>query len=426
MFAGMRHHASRMTSSADQRPLSATDRLAGLLARPEALAGFVLTTLAFTAYWITGPTTAGGDSFVPLADAFLHGRLSIPVDRPWLELIPVGDGSGAQYSPFPPVPAVVLVPFVALTGMLGVGELSSNLTCSLVGAANVGLAYWLLGSIGVAFRPRQVLTVGFAFTTHWWVAGMAGTHLWAQTVAVLFLLLALHLAVRRRWPALAGVLLGLAAGSRLPTGLALPLLIGFYADRWRPTRAHLWLLGGLAAPALLIGWYNLARFGSPFDFGYARIPSGDTGVVTDEPWFRHGIVSPLYIPRHLYAILLQSFDWVDNAPFLRPSYTGLSLTLSAPFLFWSARAWLVRHREPLVPLAFASVLLVLLPDVMHGSWGFAQFGYRFVLDAVPLLLLLLGWAYRDRASWSLLAAVALGVAVHAYGIYMINVAEFVA
>jgi hypothetical protein len=148
-------------------------------------------------------------------------------------------------------------------------------------------------------------------------------------------------------------------------------------------------------------------------------------VVTDEPWFRHGLVSPLYIPRHLFAIGLQSFEWVEAFPFLRPNYTGLALTLSAPFLFWSARAWSVRQREPLVPLAIASVLLILLPDLMHGSWGFAQFGYRFVLDAVPVLMLLLGWAYRDRASWSLVAAVSVGVAVHAYGIYAINVLGFV-
>jgi hypothetical protein len=250
---------------------------------------------------------------------------------------------------------------------------------------------------------------------------MAGTHHWAQTVGVLFTLLALHVAVGRRWPMLAGLLLGLAAGSRLPMGLALPLLLAFYGIRWRPTRAHVLLLAGLALPALLIAAYNVARFSSPLDFGYARIPSGETGLVTDEPWFRHGLVSPLYIPRHLYAMLLQSFEWVDAAPFLRPSITGLSLTLSAPFLFFAARAWSVRARQRLVPVALLSVGLILLPDVMHGSWGFAQFGYRFALDAVPVLMLLLGWAYRDRASPWLTAAVVLGIAVHAYGIYVINV-----
>jgi hypothetical protein len=414
--------------TAASEPIAATSprrSLAEAIADPVVLAGIVITLLAFAAYWFTGPANTP-DSFVPLADAFAHGRLSISVDRPWLELVPVNDGSGAQYSPFPPVPAVILVPIVMLTQALGMGELDPSIYAAVLGAANVALVYLLLARIGVAFRPRQLLTVGFAFTSHWWVAGMAGTHHWAQVVAVFFLLLALLIGLSRRWPILAGLCLALAAGSRLPVAFSLPLFLALYADRWRPTPAHPWLLAGIAVPALLIAAYNVARFGSPLDFGYAHIPSGDTGIVTDEPWFRYGLVSPLYIPRHLYAILLQSFDWRDQFPYLAPNFTGLSLTLSAPFYFWSANAWRVRALQPLVPVALLSAGLVMLPDVMHGSWGFAQFGYRFILDTAPLLVLLLGWAYRERATPSLIAAVAVGVAVHAYGIYAINVLQFTA
>ena len=390
-------------------------------AQPEHAIGIGLALLALAVYWFTGPSGAGGDQFVPLADAFLHGRLSIPADRPWMELVPVPGGSGAQYSPFPPVPALTLMPVVALLSLLpGVGELSGNVMSAVVGAVNVALAWYLLAAIGVRLQPRLVIVIGFAFTTHWWVAGMGGTHHYAQVVATLFLLLALNLAVRRRLPALVGLTLGLAAGSRLPTGLALPLLLAFFADRWRPSRAQAELLLGLAVPALLFAAYNVARFGSAFDAGYAHIPSGDAGLlVTDEPWFSHGLISPLYIPRQLYAIFIQGPVLVDKFPYLKPSFTGLSLTLSAPFLFWAVKA-----RGPLVAVTWLSIGLVLLPDLMHGSWGFAQLGYRFVLDAVPLLLLLLGWGYRERASWSLVAAVAAGVVVHAWGILVVNLYKF--
>jgi hypothetical protein len=121
------------------------------------------------------------------------------------------------------------------------------------------------------------------------------------------------------------------------------------------------------------------------------------------------------------VIFLDGFQIVGEAPFFRPSLSGASLVLTAPFLFLALLA-----RGRLVPWLWLGVLLVMLPDLMWGSWGFAQFGYRRILDAMPLLLLLLGLAYRHQADWLLRATVIVGVAVHAYGIWAINVLEFVA
>ena len=166
--------------------------------------------------------------------------------------------------------------------------------------------------------------------------------------------------------------------------------------------------------------WNVARFGSPIDFGYAHIPSGETGLITDEPWFSEGLLSVSYIPRHLKVIFLDGFQVVDQAPFLKPSLSGASLVLTAPFLFLATLA-----RGRFVPVLWVSVVLVMLPDLMWGSWGFAQFGYRRILDAMPLLLLLLGLAYRERVDWLARALVVWGIAVHAYGIWVINVLRFV-
>jgi hypothetical protein len=62
---------------------------------------------------------------------------------------------------------------------------------------------------------------------------------------------------------------------------------------------------------------------------------------------------------------------------------------------------------------------------MWGTWGFAQFGYRRILDVMPLLLLLLGIVFRERIGWAGRATIVIGVVVHAYGIFVWNVLGFV-
>ncbi len=405
---------------------TATHRITATRLRPAtvspAMEAGVFGLLALVVYWITGPPAAG-DMWPPLAEAFLAGQLHLAEDRPWLELVP--RAAGGQYVPLPPVPALTLLPVALVTGPgTPWGELNGNVYASVVGAVNVGLAYWLLLGWGVAPSPRRWLTLGFAFTTHWWVAGMAGPHHYAEICAVLFGLGALNLAVRWRSPVAAGLLLGLAAGSRLPAGLALPAVAAIYAHRpeggWHVGREQLLLLDAIALPALALAAYNVARFGSPIDFGYAHIPSGVSGLITDEPWFREGLMSISYVPRHLKVIFLDGMAIVPEAPYFKPNLSGASLILTAPFLFLAVLA-----RARLVPWLWAGVLLVMLPDLLWGSWGFAQFGYRRILDAVPLLLLLLGVAFRDRADWALRTTVAVGIVVHAYGIWVINVLGFV-
>jgi hypothetical protein len=397
----------------------AADLLAdrGGLVTPVAIAS-----LAAILYLWTVSERVALDSFLPLADGFLHGRLYIDQPMPWLELVPRPEGG--FYPPFPPMPAVVLVPFVALFG----SGFDQGIATALFGGANVALLWLLLRRAGVTSTSAGWLTAAFGVgSVHWWAAGTGTVWLHAHVVAVFFALLSLHLAIRRRWPLLAGLLLGCAAASRLPVGLTLPLYLALFMDLrvppWvrRPTAAQLrsggLLVLGLAIPAAAVAAYNVARFGSPFDFGYTRIPG-----VLDEPWYARGILAIEYIPRHLHLIFMRGFDYVDAFPWFRPNWSGASLVLTMPILLWLVTA---RSVTPLIAYGWIAIGLGLLPDLLHGAPGFAQFGYRFVLDVLPIMLLMLGWVMRERISVEARIAIAIGIAVNAYGVWAVTVVNFV-
>src|SRR5438876_433068 len=161
--------------------------------------------------------------------------------------------------------------------------------------------------------------------------------------------------------------------------------------------------------------YDLMRWGSVTDAGYARLAEGDF-------FFDHGLFSLAYLPRHLYAIVMEPPDLVPNVwYFLRPRFIGMSLFLTTPaFLFVFAGLQDVRRSVAVAAAALAAGL-ALLPDVTHGTVGFAQFGYRFSIDAQPFLVALaLGGdalragVWRSRPSILFLVATGLAILINVY------------
>ena len=130
---------------------------------------------------------------------------------------------------------------------------------------------------------------------------------------------------------------------------------------------------------------------------------------------------PTYIPQGLQA-MLWSWPTIDlsQAPFIRPSLQSDSLLLAAPFLAWSL---LARGRDALA-IGIAAILVITV-DLMHGSVGFAQFGYRFILDATPLLLVLIGMAIPNRTPLLFKIAVIVGAVATGYALWALG-ADFTA
>lgn len=405
----------------------------------EARTGPLLFLATAALYLAVGPWSTA-DSFAPLADAFLHGRLFVTIPLPALEMVP--RAGGGLYSPFPPVPAVVMAPFVAL---LGTTWVDTNWTTAIAGGLSAWLTWSVLLSLGLERSAARWMAVAFAFGSELlYVGATGGQHHWPQVLAVCLTLAAFRLAIDGRWPVAAGLALGLAAGSRLPAVLATPLFLAAWAappggprqvlslssirtvDRAALVRVGRFAIG-MAIPLVAIGWYNAARFGSPFEFGYGLIVNPATGrSVLEEPWYAQGIESLAYVPRNLYAMFFRSFDFVEQAPWLRPNWMGTSVLLTMPALLYLLRA---RLRDPLVAWCLVAAALTLLPDLLHGAVGFAQFGYRFILDALPYLWIALALTLRERLlRGDRLVRVALvaGMVANAYGLIAIWGLGFVA
>lgn len=394
--------------------------LRAVVHHPDLAGGFFFAAVATFVYRFTGSREPENlNYFVRLADAFLHGRIYLLEAPSWLvELVP---RDGHYFVVYPPLPAVLMMPFVAV---FGVG-FAQQVASSIFGGIAVGLAWILFGRFSLTALARTMLTVVFAFgTVLWWTSETGTAWLTSHAAAVMFGTAALILAVDRRWPIVAGLLLGCAMLSRLPVVLGTPFFVAMYAelgwpprwpsDRRQALRRTATFGAGLAAGIAAYFAYNYARWGTPADLGYTLIP----GVLEDPIYVKHGIFAIEYIPRHLYAILLRSWNYVDDPPFLQPSWWGLGLFLTTPLLLWIGRA---RPRDPRVIWAVIAIGLTLVPIVTHGNVGISQFGYRFSLDVQPLLFVVLATVFERGMTRFAMAAAIVSVAINAYAIWAISI-----
>jgi len=357
----------------------------------------------------------GQNHFVYLADAFLHGKLGVSGGGTVLaEIVPF---NGSYYVVYPPMPAVLLLPFVALFGTsFNQGLMSVFLACLAVAAT------WLmLKKTGANGNKAIWLTALFGFGTCFWFTVVVGSAWYIEHVsAVLFLTLAITLALYKKSPFLTGLLLGFAFLSRLPVILSFPfflLLIYEQNSGWKPRlKQATYFVIGLSIIVGVYELYNFGRWGVFSDLGYSLIPG-----IQQDPSFTSGIFSLSYIPRHIYAILFQGPILLNSFPYFKPNWMGLGLFFTTPaFLYIFKGPW-----NKLSKYAALAVICILPILITHGTVGFTQFGYRFSLDFTPFLMLLVAKGMKENLGWQEKALIILSVLVNLWGVVSIIGFNFV-
>ncbi len=448
----------------------------------------MLAVAAFAVYRITF-VDRYYDHFVWQASAFLEGQAGIryPIASTaerfgnWFfqDVLPIGriDGVERGLIPFPPLPALVLVPFVAVSGL----DADDQLVFTVLAAVDVAICWWMIGRLGVSTVVRAATSVFFAFgTVFWYTAQNTTTWYQAHIVAVGLTMLAVGLAlgadddaraaaedaraaaegphpgvpgggIGRRALVIGGII-GLAATARLTIILALPffILVGPGRDG---RRRGLWVALGAAIPVGALLAYNVLSTGQVFHPAYDHLYQLEarvyTGLGYNLDWAAE---DPRYLPQNLGIMLLGTPEFLPqrqrdtlgtmdrplctapgaarglftvDCPLALPRDTGMSVLLTSPAFLLAIPACFDRRRRRIVVAALLAIALVSIANLMHFSQGWVQFGYRFSNDIVPFALVLMAigssWLldHARRRAWAMplmIGLVVVSIAINAWGV----------
>ncbi len=306
-------------------------------------------------------------------------------------------------------PALLLLPLRVLLGSsLAAQWLGAILGGLAVALVDLLLAWWLTavrGSQSGGRGERAAMLALAGLGTGWvWLVPQGEVWMFSQTLATCSLTLALVLTWRRRWLA-AGLAFALAATSRPPVLLALPILLAILWHRWDgwrvpqrwSGRSRLRALALAAVFPAIVGaahlTLNWARFGSPLEVGYRFML---TPPELREPLQAHGPISVTFLGRNVRYLLLQPPVRVTDSdtgqtrfPFLVSDPHGMGVFFVTPaflMVFLTAqRHWRLRG---LLLACWLSLFLVTVPALLYFNTGWVQWGGRYLLDAWPLWLML--------------------------------------
>lgn len=410
--------------------------------------------------------------YVYLAEGWLHGRLDLagpppnendwakvdvlvlrdnrtvkgtyggrggPVDRFYPlrgtpETIPASEivsRSALRYVSFPPFPAVLMLPFVAIWKM----RFNDVLFTALWAALNPVLLFFLLRELSQRGLSRRStadnlwLTVMFGAGSVYYYCSVVG-EVWytAHVVTVSASIAFAWVALGAARPALAGLFVGLALASRpsalfisvfflceavVATGALAPATNDASGVASRPwwrrlclNRALAWRLARFAAPLVVIQVilyaHNWARFEQPLEFGHRYL-----NIQWQDRIQRFGLINYHFLSRNLAAALVLLPRILPHFPFVKISQHGMSLLVTTPALAYTV---LPAERSRLRGPLWLTVLVTALPTLLYNNSGYIQPGYRFSLDYMIFLMMLLAVGNRPISRlWKALVVISVPI-----------------
>lgn len=345
--------------------------------------------------------------YVYLADAMLHGRLHIEGRPPHLnDWAKYGE---KWYVSFPPAPAFFMIPGVAVFGM-AFNDRIFTLLFAAIAPALLLLFLMLLKRRGTlesrSLTELLVLSGLYGVGTVYYFAAAQGS-VWytAHMVGSVFLISFMLASLEGKHPLIAGLCLGIAFACRPPMLLAFPFFV-FEMLRvttsddtgansfWQAVGASIKSMGtktllrkaflfaipiaGIIGAIMVMNWL---RFENPFEFGHKHLQVRWTGRIV-----KWGLFHYHYLSRNLTASLTL-LPWISGVkPYIQISNHGLALWFTTPVLVY---VLFPKHRTRLYTALILTTLTIAVFNLLYQNTGWVQFGYRFSLDYMPFLIVMI-------------------------------------
>ncbi len=373
---------------------------------------FLIFGITFIIYFLTSSENTPYNYFVRLADAFINHRLYLTEHPSWLsELIPI---AGKYYVAYPPMPAILLIPFVAIFGT----GFSQTIFSIFLGSLNPIILYSIFKKIKISEKTALLTTIFFVFGTNYWFLSSVGSSWYlAHIVAIFFLLLAIRETFTKQRLIIIGLLLGASYWSRSATIFAFPFFLLYLNDKFLPINKK--------------SIYNLISFGISVGFfiflnslyGYLRFSSIDpvspywSALQSQKSLnLKDGVLNIIHIPSQLSAMFLSLPRFQKEWPYIIPSLYSLAIWFTSPAIIFILKA----KKSLLTISLWAAIIPIFFVISLWKFSGYSQFGFRYAQDFMPFALILVALGIGQKPKLITYFLVFLSIIINFWGIIMIN------
>lgn len=370
--------------------------------------------------------------FSHFAYSLINGRIDL-ISSNWDHDLTIWQGKKYMY--WGPSPVILILPFIKIFGV----NFSDAFYTAVIASLTPLIFYLTLEELNklkvivINNFKKFLLSMFLAFGTVYFVISVnGGVWFTSQAISTLYIFTAIFFIFRfkrlknLRDLIIATIFLNLSILGRISFILYLPFFITVIVslknnltDYFYNLKFYLLVFFTICLLFFSIfAAYNYIRFGSILENG---LSTQNLALTFRENEGKHGVLNISYVPINFHYMILNIPLLTKEYPYLKFDYMGNSFFATSPlflllFLIVKKRYW---QNQGLVLFNGASLLTITSITIFllfYFGTGYLQFGYRYMLDAIPLLLILLGEVIEEAPLPVIITLFLFSLAINTLGV----------